>query len=97
MTIMDLVNKKEQIDRMSKRIRDTIAKTDKGFESINKFEKSTDEDGKKAINLARISTNELIMDLNECQKQLREYSLQNALPWNDPTPPPLFSPASLYC
>lgn len=75
MTIMDLVNKKEQIDRMSKRIRDTIAKTDKGFESINKFEKSTDEDGKKAINLARISTNELIMDLNECQKQLREYSL----------------------
>ena len=75
MTIMDLVNKKEQIDRMSKRIRDTIAKTGKGFESINKFEKSTDEDGKKAINLARISTNELIMDLNECQKQLREYSL----------------------
>lgn len=32
MTIMDLVNKKEQIDRMSKRIRDTIAKTGKGFD-----------------------------------------------------------------
>ena len=75
MTIMDLVDKKKQVDFTARRIGETIEKANKEFERISALEKRTDKDGKEAINLARTSTNELIMDLNECQKQLQSYAL----------------------
>ena len=75
MTIMDLVDKKKQVDFTARRIGETIEKANKEFERISALEKRTDKDGKEAINLARTSTNELIMDLNECQNQLQSYAL----------------------